>query len=297
MNHVTEPDRVRPPLWILAAPAVFVVLWSTGFIGAKLGLPYAPPFTFLVLRFAIAAVLLAAVAAVAGAPWPRTWADVGNAALVGVLIHAVYIGGVFSAIHRGMPAGVASLIVGLQPVLTAVLARPYLGERVTAKQWAGLVIGLAGVILVVANKLQFEQGHIVGVLFTLGSLLGITIATLHQKRHGAGMDLRSGAAIQFAAATIAMAIPALLFETMTVQWTGEFIFALGWLVLVLSLGAVTLLYGIIRRGAAAKVASLFYLVPPVTALIAYFLFGETLGPMAIAGMAMAVAGVALVTRS
>lgn len=297
MNATTEPHRARPPLWIMAAPAVFVVLWSTGFIGAKLGLPYAPPFTFLVLRFAIATALLAAVALVAGAPWPRTWAEVGHASMVGVLIHGVYIGGVFSAIHRGMPAGVAALIVGLQPVLTAVLAGPYLGERVTVRQWTGLVIGLTGVILVVADKLQFEPGHIVGVLFTLASLLAITIATLHQKRHGGGMDLRSGSAIQFAAATVSMAIPALLFETLTIHWTGEFIFALGWLVLVLSLGAVTLLYVIIRRGAAAKVASLFYLVPPVTALIAFFLFGETLGPAAIAGMAVAVVGVALVTRS
>ncbi|MCW5698732.1 MAG: DMT family transporter [Rhodospirillales bacterium] len=281
----------------MAAPVLFVLLWSTGFIGAKMGLPYAPPFTFLVVRFGIAAALLATVAVLVRAPWPKSWADYGTASLVGVLIHGVYIGGVFSAIHHGMPAGVAALIVGLQPVLTAVLAGPYLHERVTMKQWAGLLIGLAGVILVVANKLQFETDHIFGVLFTLGSLFGITIATLYQKRHGGGMDLRTGSAIQFAAATVSVAIPAAIFEQVKIQWSGEFIFALSWLVLVLSIGAVTLLYVIIRRGAAAKVASLFYLVPPVTALIAFFLFGETLGPTALIGMAVTVLGVSLVTRS
>jgi drug/metabolite transporter (DMT)-like permease len=172
-----------------------------------------------------------------------------------------------------------------------------LGERVTRKQWLGLAIGLAGVALVVWEKVRLDASQLTGVAFAVAALLGITFGTLHQKRHAGGMDLRSGSAIQFFAATVFLAVPSLLFETMAVQWSGEFAFALGWLIVVLSFGATTLLLILIRHGAAAKVASLFYLVPPATAVFAYFLFGETLGPAAIAGMALAVGGVALVTRN
>lgn len=290
-----EADRPSP--LIAAMPAVFVVLWSTGFIGAKLGMPHAEPFTFLSLRFGVLVVILTVAALLMGAPWPRNWAETGHIAVVGVLVHGIYLGGMFAAIDKGVPAGVASLIVGVQPLLTAVAAGPYLGERVTGRQWLGLLIGLGGVALVVSDKLSFQSHHLIGVVFALAALIGITVGTLYQKRHGGTMDLRTGSAIQFFAALVPTFVIALIFETMEVEWVGEFVFALGWLVLVLSVGAITLLYMLIRRGAAAKVASLFYLVPPVTALIAYFFFGETLGPWAIVGMAAAVVGVALVTKS
>jgi drug/metabolite transporter (DMT)-like permease len=277
-------------------PALFVLLWSTGFIGAKFGLPYAEPFTFLLFRFILVSLLLCAAALATKAPWPSR-AEVVHIGITGLLIHGVYLGGVFAAIHRGVPAGVTALIVGLQPLLTAVASGPYLGERVTSRQWIGLIIGLVGVGLVVQDKLSLNPRYVSGVALALAALVGITVGTLYQKRHGGSMDLKTGSAVQFLAASLAMLIVAPLFESMEVQWTGEFVFALLWLVGVLSLGAISLLYLLIRRGAAAKVASLFYLVPPVTALFAYFLFGETLGPAAILGMAVTVLGVALVTRA
>ncbi|MCP5366469.1 MAG: DMT family transporter [Hyphomicrobiales bacterium] len=282
--------------WIAATPALFVLLWSTGFIGAKLGLPYAEPFTFLLLRFAIMAVLLTAAALVLRAPWPRTAAAWYHLAVTGLLVQAAYLGGVFAAIHWGVSAGVSALIVGTQPLLTAVAAGPFLGERIRPRQWLGFLVGIAGVALVVWHKLDLARGDLAGFVSCLVALVGITAGTLYQKRHGGAMDLRTGTAIQFAVSAVPMAALAWTFETMQVRWTGEFVFALGWLVLVLSVGAITLLWLLIRRGAAAKVASLFYLVPPVVAVIAYFLFGETLGPLALAGMALTVVGVALVTR-
>ncbi len=292
----SRPPPQAPSPWVAMTPVLFVGLWSTGFIGAKLGMPYAEPFTFLLLRFVIVVTLLTLAAVVVRAPWPRTWTDVRHGAIAGLLIHGIYLGGVFAAIDRGVPAGIAALIVGLQPLLTAVASGPYLGDRITARQWLGVLIGLVGVALVVGEKVSFNLGDLAGVGFAVAALLGITIGTLYQKRHGGGMNLFTGSAVQFAAAGIFMLAAAATIETMKVEWSGEFVFALGWLVVVLSLGAISLLYLLIRRGAAAKVASLFYLVPPVTAVMAFVLFGETLGPMAIAGMAAAVVGVALVTK-
>lgn len=280
-------------LWVTIMPGVFVLLWSTGFIGAKFGLPYAEPFTFLLWRFAILTVLLSAVALATGAPWP-TARESGHTALIGLLVHGAYLGGVFAAIGYGIPAGIAALIVGTQPILTALGAGPLLGERVTGRQWVGLLLGLGGVGLVCARKLNFEGADLQGIAACLIALVGITLGTLYQKRHGATMDLRTGSAIQFAASACLMAVLASLTETMEVQWTGEFIFAMVWLVLVLSVGAISLLFILIKRGAASQVASLFYLVPPMTALIAFFLFDETLGWMALAGMGIAVVGVAMV---
>ena len=290
------PSIARSSLFVTIMPGVFVLLWSTGFIGAKLGLPNAEPATFLLLRFICVTTVLVGGAVIAGAPWPRSWRQTFHLGVAGLLIHGVYLGGVFAAINHGVPAGIAALIVGLQPLLTAVAAGPYLGETVTARQWLGLVIGLAGLTLVVSDKLGLDSEHMIGVGFAVAALLGITVGTLYQKRHGAAMDLRTGSAVQFMAAGVFMLVVAVLFEDMTVTWTSEFVFALAWLVFVLSLGAITLLILMIRSGAASKVASLFYLVPPFTAVIAYFVFGETLGLPAIVGMAVAVLGVALVTR-
>ena len=289
-------SRAIASLQGVGVPALFVVLWSTGFIGARLGLPHAGPLTFLALRFGLAAALLALAALATRAPWPRRPVEVGYYAVAGLLVHAVYLGGVFVGISLGVEAGVSALIVGLQPLLTAALAGVLLGERVALRQWAGLGLGLLGVALVLARKLGQGPGDALGGLACVAALLGITAGTLYQKRHCAGMDLRTGGAVQFAAACLATALPALLFEDTCIAWTGGFVFALLWLVLVLSLGAVSLLYLLIRRGAAAQVASLFFLVPPCTALIAWPLFGEKLGPLALIGMVLTAAGVVLASR-
>ena len=285
------------PDWVRLMPGVFVLLWSTGFIGAKYGLPYAEPLTFLLVRLSLVAAVLGVVALVTRAPWPKSWAEAGRIALAGLLVHGVYLSGVFCAIAKGMPAGVTSLIVGLQPLLTAALSGPLLGERVTARQWGGLLLGLAGVALVVSEKISFDSANLVGMGLVGVALLGITLGTLYQKRHGTAMDLRSGAAIQYVVTAAVLAVLAPMFETMHIQWTGEFVFALLWLSFVLSVGAIFLLYALIRRGAAARVASLFYLVPPVTAVVAWAMFDERLGALALVGMAMAVAGVAMVNRA
>jgi drug/metabolite transporter (DMT)-like permease len=279
----------------VGVPALFVVLWSTGFIGAKLGLPYAGPLTFLALRFWLAAGLLVLLALVTRAPWPRK-AEVRHYAVAGLLVHALYLGGVFVGISLGVEAGVSAMIVSVQPLLVAAFAGLALGERVTPRQWAGLALGLLGVVLILARKLGHGLGDALGVLACIAALLGMTAGTLYQKRHCAGMDLRTGNVVQFAASGFATGLLALLFEDNRIVWSGEFVFALLWLVLVLSLGAISLLYVLIRRGAASRVSGLFFLVPPCTALIAWPLFGETLGPLALLGMALTVAGVAMATR-
>jgi drug/metabolite transporter (DMT)-like permease len=280
--------------WLAAMPAVFVLLWSTGFIGAKLGLPDAEPMTFLVVRFAIVLGLLGAAAVATGAPWPQSPAAIAHISVAGILLHGVHLGGVFEAIHHGIDAGVAALIVGVQPVLVAVAAGPVLRERVTPTQWLGLALGLIGVALVVRDKLGIGHGTPLGYGFAVLALFALTAGTLYQKRFCADADLRTGNIIQFIAAAGVILPLALLFETMQVRWTPSFLFALAWLSVVLSLGAISLLYLLIRKGAAASVASLFYLVPPCAAVMAHLLFGETFSLVALAGMACAAGGVALV---
>jgi drug/metabolite transporter (DMT)-like permease len=291
-------SATAPPTPILkVVPGAFVLLWSTGFIGAKLGLPHAEPLTFLLLRFACVTIILVTVAVVIRSPWPHSWEQAGRVALVGLLIHGCYLGGVFVAISLGVPAGLAALLASLQPLLTAAVSGWYLGEPVTRRQWAGIGLGLIGVAFVVNDKLTLSRDDLLGVLGTMVAVAGITCGTLYQKRHLTGVNLVTGGVVQFAAVMIVYTVLAPIFETMRVEWTGEFVFALGWLTVVLSIGAVMLFYLMIRHGAAAKVASLFYLVPSVTAVIAYLLFGETLGPLAILGMIVAALGVFLVTRS
>ncbi len=281
-------------LGTLAAP-LFVVLWSTGFIGAKYGLPYAEPLTFLSIRFALASAALGIWATVADSPWPRM-GQVGHLAIVGVLLHGGYLGGVFVAISLGTEAAVSALVVSMQPILTAFLARWVLGETMTGRQWLGLVLGVAGVALVVSEKLSDGLGDLTGIGLCVFALVSISVATLYQKRFCADAPMRSGSAIQFAAALAVLTPLALLLETNRVDWTGEFAFALGWLVVVLSLGAVGLLMVLIRQDSAGRVASLFFLMPPCTAIMSWALFGETFGLAAIAGIVIAVSGVALVMR-
>lgn len=292
---MNRPSPGAASAWSLLAPALFVFLWSTGFVGAKLGLPHAEPFTFLALRMAIATALTALMAAVLRAPWPASAGEWGWTALAGILLQGVYLGGVFMAISRGMPAGVTALIVGMQPLLTAALAGPLLGDRVGARQWLGLVVGFAGIATVLAPGIAPAGIDGPGIAMCAAGLLGITLGTLVQKRHLRRMDLRSGAAIQFAVSGIAFAVLAYALETRIIHWTGEFVLALSWLVLALSLGAISLLFVLLRLGAAASVASLFYLTPPTTAIIAWALFDERLPPSAWGGMVLAALGVWLVT--
>ncbi len=278
----------------LGAAALFVLLWSTGFIGAKLGVPHAEPLTFLALRFILATALLLILALATRAPWPRDPRQVLHLCVAGVLLHTLYLGGVYVAMSLGVEAGLSALIVSTQPVLVAALAGLLLGEKVTPRQWLGLALAICGVTLVVWRKLGGGFGTLEGVALCLVSLCAIAGATLYQKRFCGAMDLRSGSVIQYAAAALTASLGSLVFEEQRVDWSGELIFALAWLVLLLSLGAVSLLYWLIRRGEAAKVASLFFLVPPVTALVAWPVFGETFGLPALAGMVVTVVGVALV---
>lgn len=277
-------------------PLLFVFLWSTGFIGAKYGLPHAQPLSFLLTRYLLVIGLMLAIALLTRAPWPaqkRDWLHIG---VSGVLVHAIYLGGVFTAIKHGLPAGVTALLVGMQPLLTALGAGWLLGERVVLRQWLGLGLGFVGVLLVVAYK--FGDAGLGTMLWpALAALFGITAGTLYQKRFCPRFDLRSGSVIQFVPTALLTAIAVFLFEGYQVEWTGEFVFALTWLVLVLSIGAISLLNLLIRSGSAVNVASLFYLTPLCTALIAWGLFGETLRPLALFGMALAVSGVYLVGRT
>ncbi|MDO8606247.1 MAG: DMT family transporter [Phaeospirillum sp.] len=280
-------------------PGVFVLLWSTGFIGAKFGLPYVEPFTFLVLRFVVVIAVLAAVILVTKATWPRDPRLIGHLMVSGILVHAIYLGGVFGAIRHGVPAGLVALVAGLQPLLTATVVGPLLGERVGGRQWVGFGLGLIGVAMVLSTRLtgvSFDGFGWDGMSFAVAALLAITGGTLYQKRFCTGMDLRSGTLVQYVAALVVSAPLALAFETMEIQWTLPFVLALIWLVVVLSLGAISLLMTLIRMGEAAKVASFFYLVPPVTAVLAFVLFDEALTPLALAGMAATAVGVALVVK-
>jgi drug/metabolite transporter (DMT)-like permease len=276
----------------LAFPALFVLLWSTGFIAAKYGLPYAPPLSFLLYRFTFVAVLMTVVALATRATWPRGAREIAHVAIAAWLVHGTYLGGVFVSLAGGMPAGISAMLVGLQPILTVLIARAWLGERVVARQWFGLVLGLAGVWFVVRHKVSFS-GDVAGMLPSAIALVGISVGTLYQKRYCGGVDLRSGAAIQFTACAVVYLPLTLLFERVPIRWTPEFIFAMGWSVLVLSVGAISLLYWLLRHGAAASVARLFYLVPPVTAVMAWLIFGETLDALALAGMALIAVGVAI----
>jgi len=275
-----------------ALPFLFVFLWSTGFIGAKFGLPYAEPLTFLLARYVLVLCLMGTFALASRAPWPRDLRQVFHIGVSGILVHALYLGGVFMAIKHGLPAGVTALLVGMQPLLTACGAGWLLGERVSARQWLGLALGFVGVTLVVANKLgDVALGAM--LLPALVALFGITAGTLYQKRYCPRFDLRSGAVIQFLPTALLTAVAAGASETMVIDWTPQFVFALLWLVLVLSFGAISLLNLLIRSGSAVNVASLFYLTPPTTALIAWAVFGETLSGPALAGMVLAVGGVYL----
>ncbi len=277
-----------------AAPGVFVVLWSTGFIATKYVLRGAQPLTYLTLRMAIVVGLMALIAVITRPQWPgRT--GVFHSVVAGLLVHGFYLGGTAVAIAHSIPAGLSALIPGLQPILTSTLANRFLGERVTPLQWGGLVLGLCGVVLILHNRpMTGEAGW--GWLASGVSLVSITLGTLYQRRYCSRIDWRAGNLVQYVAVTVLFGLGAFLFETNDIHWSREFALALAWLTVVLSIGTIALLYWLIRHSAATSVASLFYLVPAVTALMAYLLFGERLDAVAIAGMTACAAAVFLVNR-
>lgn len=279
----------------LAAPALFVFFWSTGFIGAKYGLPHAEPMTFVALRFGIVTGLILLWALLIRAEWPGLRLSL-HAGLIGVLMHAGFMGMTFVAISQGVEAGTAALIAALQPILSALLARPLLGERTRPGQWAGLILGVVGVLLVVGNKLTAGQGSISGYGLCVLALGSLSFGTIWQKKVGARIPAVSGYVIQYAAATTVTLGLALTFETMQIDWSPEFALALTWLVLAISIGAIVLLYRMLRAGAAARVSSLFFLTPASTALIGWSMFGEQLSAITLMGVAIAAVGVFMASR-
>jgi drug/metabolite transporter (DMT)-like permease len=287
---------MRPSqLAIAAAPVLFVLLWSTGFIGARYGLPYIEPLTFLAVRMAFVVLIMTAIAIIGRARVPNA-REVQHALVAGSLVHGLYLGGVFTAISQGVPAGISALIPGLQPILTSTIANRFMSERVTGIQWFGLVLGLLGVVLVMHDREIILAGSLLGWIASFLSLIGITLGTLYQKRYCGAIDWRTGNLVQYIGAAVLFALGAFAFETREIHWSAELIFALAWLVLVLSIAAVGLMYWLIRRSAATGFASLFYLVPAVTALFAFLLFGERLDGVSILGMAICAGGVVLVNR-
>ncbi|MFL9878988.1 DMT family transporter [Herbaspirillum rhizosphaerae] len=294
-----QENRSWHPQLLNLVPLAFVLIWSTGFIVAKFGLPYAPPLTFLILRFIGVLLFLLPLVWVLRAPWPRGKQAV-HIAISGILLHAAYLGGVWTAIKLGMPAGLSALIVGLQPVLTA-FAAPFVGERVKGRQWLGLGLGLCGVGLVVANKISLIGLSWTAIWLCVMALVTITIGTLYQKRFCAHFDLRTGTIIQFFASALVLLPFAIFVEDFsldlhTVTWTSHFIGALLWSIFALSIGAIFLLFALIRSSAATQVTSLLYLTPPTTAVMAWLMFGEAFSMVGIAGMVVAVIGVAFVVR-
>jgi drug/metabolite transporter (DMT)-like permease len=288
--------RMTSSLLIRAAPYLFIFIWSSGYVVAKLGLPYAQPLTFLCIRYALVVVMMLVLTKLSSAAWPRRPREIAHIAFAGVLMQACYLGGVWCAIKLRMPAGVAALIVNTQPILTAVLSRS-VGERVSGRQWIGLGLGLAGVALVLANKITSGGLAPLPIALSVFALLSMTCGVLYQKRFCPHFDVRTGQVIQFLA-SLAVTLPlALALEDTDVTWSADFIIALTWSVLVLSGAGISLLFLMIRRGAATEVTSYFYLVPPVTALMAWVLFREVFDAMAIAGMVLTVVAVALVVRS
>jgi drug/metabolite transporter (DMT)-like permease len=271
------------------APAVFVLLWSSAFVGAKFGLPYTEPLTFMSLRFTLVAAAFLTLSLVFRAAWPASWIEAGHIAFVGLLVQALYLSGSFIALDRGAPVGLVALILGLQPVLTVLI-------HVSARQWLGVLLGFAGLVLVLWHKLDLGEIDPLAVVMVALGVCFITVGTLYQRRFCSGMDMLSGNFIQAAVAAAVTGLGAWLLEEMRVDWEPNFIGALAWMVIVVSLGAHSLLLLMLRQSQATKVASLFYLTPPTAAVMAYFMFDERLTVLALAGMAITALGVALVVR-
>jgi drug/metabolite transporter (DMT)-like permease len=286
---------VNPALLVRAMPAVFVVIWSTGFIVARYGMPHSPPLKFLALRYFLSVACFAVWALAARAALPSSRSQFKHLAVTGVLMHAGYLGGVWAAVKLGMGAGLVALLVGLQPVLTAVWVSSQ-GGQVTRRQWGGLALGFGGLALVVWQKLGHGEIHWQNALLALGALLSITAGTLYQKRFVTPCDVRTASLVQLFAAFV-VTFPLAWLEPEAMRWNAELAGSMAWSVLALTLGGSSLLYLLIQRGAATAVTSLLYLVPPCTAVMAWLLFGEAITVFTIAGMALTALGVSLVVRS
>ncbi len=289
------------PLLLRLAPVVFVLIWSTGWVVAGLSAPYADPLTFLALRYFTAAIAMGVIALALRAEWPVDKASIGHALMSGVLLHAIYLGGVWWAVRHGLPAGISGLIAALQPILTALLAPALIGERISGRQWAGVGLGFLGIALVLQPKLagvapEALWGVAIPILVNVIAMFSVTFGTFYQKRFIASGDLRTVTALQYVGAFLATLPVAWALEPMVIQWNGTMVFVLAWSVLALSLGAIGLLLMLIRKGEVSRAAALIYLIPPTVAVEAFLLFGETLGPIQLLGMAVTVAGVALATR-
>ena len=280
------------------APVIFVLLWSTGFTGIRYGIPYAPPFTFIAIRMAIASVLLALISLAITKRFTHDLPTIGKSALVGVTIHGAYLGGCFYGVKQGMPAGITALICSLQPVLVSVLSSIFFQEKLSPRKWLGLALGLAGLVLVIVPKLSGSIGQqlpTVGVVAIFIALLGGTSGTLLQKKFGSDVEVLSGTSWQYIFTGLLLGAMALTLEQgESITWNGSFIFSLVWLVLALSIGAILILYFLVARSSASSVSSLYYLVPAVTAVEAYFLFGETIGLLTASGTLVTIIGVAMV---
>ena len=279
------------------APGLFVLLWSTGFIGVKYGVPYAPPFYFLAIRMAIAALLLFIAISFLRKSQPITRSIIWPSTMIGLTLHGAYLGGCFFAVSRGMPAGVAALIVSLQPVLVSLFAAKYLNEPLSARAVFGLILGLIGLVVVLLPRISTTATNTISLVAIGASaigLLGGTAGTILQKKYGGVIPTLAGTSIQYAATAVVLLTLALIFEKPEIQWTAKFVGALTWLVLALSFGAILLLFFLLSHGSAASVSSLYYLVPAATAIEAYFFFDEHISPVSLLGTFITVVGVWLV---
>ena len=279
------------------APGLFVFLWSTGFIGVKYGIPYAPPFYFIAIRMAIASLLLFIAISFLRRSQPLTRSILWPSTLIGLTLHGAYLGGCFFAVSRGMPAGVAALIVSLQPVLVSLFAAKYLNEPLKARAVLGLILGLVGLFVVVLPRINMTGDNAISLVAVAASVIGLlggTSGTILQKKYGGAIPTLAGTSIQYAATALVLLVLALLFEEPNITWSPEFIGALTWLVLALSFGAILLLFFLLSHGSAASVSSLYYLVPAVTAIIAYLMFDEHISVISLIGTAITVVGVWLV---
>jgi drug/metabolite transporter (DMT)-like permease len=279
------------------APGLFVLLWSTGFIGVKYGIPYAPPFYFLAIRMTIAALLLFIAISFLRKSQPITRSIIWPSTLIGLTLHGAYLGGCFFAVSRGMPAGVAALIVSLQPVLVSLFAAKYLNEPLKPRAIVGLILGLIGLFVVVLPRINMTGGNAISIVAIAASVIGLlggTSGTILQKKYGGAIPTLAGTSIQYGATAVVLLGMALIFEEPDIQWTGNFIGALAWLVFALSFGAILLLFFLLRSGSAASVSSLYYLVPAATAIEAYLIFDDHISAISLLGTLITVIGVWLV---
>ena len=284
----------RENLFVMTISLLFIVLYGSGFVGAKLGFPFAKPLTFLTVRFALSVVVLLAIALIVKAKWPSRLIDVVHISVSGLFLVCLFSIGTWVSMDMGVPPAVSALIIALQPLSVAIASHFFLNKKVGGIQWLGFLLGLIGVACVVGEKASFNSTYLVGVIMSFLGLIGLTVGNLYQKRFCQSMNIFTGGVIQSAASGVVCFIGALLFEPLHVQWTGQFVFALTWMSIVISIGAISFLYILISKGEAHKVASLFYLVPVATAIIAYLVFNTLLDRVEIIGMLIAVVGVSLV---